>query len=139
MNLTKEVVEKLQEVNRYDLIVISYINETGYAGCNQQGHIVDRRFFPEAVPARYNSILGIPEPKLILEQGEFKTQHDYELALEKVNRKENSISENHDRRKRWWMMFRILSYEQLHDMKLTWTEEEIISIRTKEKEQSIKR
>ena len=63
MNLTKDTFEKLKEAKRYDLILIAYINESGYAGCNKQGHIVDRRFYPDAVPVQKNSMLGIPEPK----------------------------------------------------------------------------
>lgn len=63
MNLTRETVEKLQEAKRYDLIVIAYINESGYAGCLPNGNIVDRRFYPEALPVQKNSMLGIPQPK----------------------------------------------------------------------------
>lgn len=63
MNLDREAVLKLQAAKRYDLIVISYINESGYAGVMPTGEIVDRRFFPEAYPVRENSLLGIPKSK----------------------------------------------------------------------------
>lgn len=63
MNLTKESFLKLQEDKRLDLILIAYINESGYAGVDKQGHIVDRRFFPDAVPVQENSLMGIPAPK----------------------------------------------------------------------------
>lgn len=63
LNLTREAVLKLQEAKRYDLIVIAYINESGYAGCLSTGEIVDRRLFPEAYPIQANSMFGIPTPK----------------------------------------------------------------------------
>lgn len=62
-NLTRDAIEKLQAVKRYDLIVIAYINDSGYAGVTREGQIVDRRFFPEAYPVRENSMLGIPKSK----------------------------------------------------------------------------
>lgn len=65
MNLTKQSLKKLQEAKRYDLIVIAYINESGYAGCMPNGNIVDRRFYPEAVPVAKNSMFGIPGQKQI--------------------------------------------------------------------------
>lgn len=63
MNLTRESILKLQAAKRYDLILIGYINESGYAGCMPTGEIVDMRFFPEAYPVAENSLFGIPKPK----------------------------------------------------------------------------
>jgi hypothetical protein len=63
MNLTRESILKLQEAKRYDLILIAYINESGYAGILSTGEIVDRRYFPEAMPVQENKMLGIPKPK----------------------------------------------------------------------------
>ena len=63
MNLTRESILKLQEAKRYDLILIAYINESGYAGCLSTGEIVDRRFFSEATAIQENSLFGIPKPK----------------------------------------------------------------------------
>lgn len=63
MNLDRESIIKLKAANRYDLMVVMYINESGYAGCMPSGEIVDRRFFPEAIPVQENSMLGIPKPK----------------------------------------------------------------------------
>jgi hypothetical protein len=63
LGLTRESVIKLQEAKRYDLIVIAYINESGYAGCMPNGNIVDRRLFPEAYPIQENSLFNIPKPK----------------------------------------------------------------------------
>lgn len=66
MNLTREAILKLKEAGRYDLILISYINESGYAGIMPEtGEIVDRRYFNEAIPVQKNQSLGIPEPKKI--------------------------------------------------------------------------
>ncbi len=53
----------LQQVGRYDLILIAYINESGYAGIMPDGHLVDRRIYPQAIPIQENSLMGIPKPK----------------------------------------------------------------------------
>jgi len=63
MNLSRESIVKLQEAKRYDLILIAYINDSGYAGMLPTGEIVDRRFFPEAFPIDENKMMGIPKPK----------------------------------------------------------------------------
>lgn len=63
MKLNREAIIKLQETNRYDLIVIYYINESGYAGLMPNGSIVDRRFFPEATPIKENPLFGIEQQK----------------------------------------------------------------------------
>ena len=63
MNLTRESILKLQEAKRYDLILIAYINDSGYAGVLSTGEIVDRRFFPEAHAIQENPMIGIPKPK----------------------------------------------------------------------------
>ncbi len=65
MNLSREQVEKLEEKGRHDLIVIAYINDSGYAGITQEGRIVDRRLYPEAQPVPENKMLGIPKAKEI--------------------------------------------------------------------------
>lgn len=61
--MTEEVKQKLRDAGREDLIRIHEINQSGYAGCNRNGQIVDRREHPEAVPVAKNSLFGIPEPK----------------------------------------------------------------------------
>lgn len=64
MNLDRDAISKLQEANRWDLIVAMYINDSGYAGIMpDNGRIVDRRIYPEAIPVQENSMMGIPPPK----------------------------------------------------------------------------
>jgi len=53
----------LKDKGREDLIKIMEINDSGYAGCDRNGNIVDRREHPEAVPVQENRLLGIPKPK----------------------------------------------------------------------------
>lgn len=61
--MTEETKHKLREAGREDLINIHEINQSGYAGINSKGMIVDRREFPEAVPVPENRMLNIPAPK----------------------------------------------------------------------------
>lgn len=43
---------------------ITGLNASGYAGCNPDGMIVDRREFPNAVPVQQSSVFpGIAKPK----------------------------------------------------------------------------
>ena len=62
MQLSEETKQKLREAGREDLIKVSEINDSGYAGCDRKGQIVDRRDNPQAVPVQENSLLGIPKP-----------------------------------------------------------------------------
>ncbi len=61
--MTEEMKEKLRAAGREDLIKIHDINQSGYAGVNRDGQIVDRREFPDAVPVMKNSLLNIPAAK----------------------------------------------------------------------------
>lgn len=61
--MTDETKQKLKDMGRPDLVEIFELNASGYAGCDRNGQIVDRRKFPEAVPVQKNSLFGIPEPK----------------------------------------------------------------------------
>lgn len=63
MPLSEETKRILREKGREDLIEISEINDSGYAGVMPNGNIVDRRKHPEAVAVQENSWLGIPKPK----------------------------------------------------------------------------
>jgi hypothetical protein len=63
MNLTRDAILKFKAAKRHDLILVAYINESGYAGCLPTGEIVDRRHFPEATPVQENTLLDIPKPK----------------------------------------------------------------------------
>lgn len=54
------------EIDRYirgEYKKILEMNKSGYAGVLQNGNIVDRRKYPEAIAVRQNFALGIPEPK----------------------------------------------------------------------------
>ena len=56
--------QQLIAAGREDLIEAHEITVSGYAGVMpHNGMSVDRRKHPEAIPARKNSALGIPEPK----------------------------------------------------------------------------
>jgi hypothetical protein len=61
--MTEETKQALIAAGRKDLIDIHEINQSGYAGVNKKGNIVDRRLYPDAVPVQKNSIFGIPEPR----------------------------------------------------------------------------
>ncbi len=58
-----DVYKKMMADNDMGFIVISYINESGYAGCLPNGNIVDRRIYPEAIPIQANGMFGVVEPK----------------------------------------------------------------------------
>ena len=61
--MTEEMKHKLIDADRKDLVEVHEINQSGYAGINPNGNIVDRRKFPKAVPVQRNEMLNIPEPK----------------------------------------------------------------------------
>ncbi len=61
--MTEEMKKKLIEAGRKDLVEVHEINQSGFAGINRNGNIVDRRKFPKAVPVQKNEMLNIPEPK----------------------------------------------------------------------------
>lgn len=65
--MTEETKQKLRDVGREDLIETHELLMSGYAGVNQQGTIVDRRKFPNAVPIQENSMFNTPAPKPLLE------------------------------------------------------------------------
>lgn len=63
--MTEETKQKLRAAGRQDLIDVHELNQSGYAGVNRQGMIVDRRTNPDAVPVQKNDLFGIPEPKKV--------------------------------------------------------------------------
>jgi hypothetical protein len=63
--MTEESKQKLRDAGRQDLIDTYELIQSGYAGVNQQGTIVDRRAFPDAVAIQENSMFNTPKPKLI--------------------------------------------------------------------------
>ena len=56
-------MDKDQQERFYSIMNVKSTISSGYAGVNKNGNIVDRRFFPDAVPCLKNSMLGTPEPK----------------------------------------------------------------------------
>lgn len=66
--LSEEIKEALRKAGREDLILVEEINQSGYAGIMPEtGTIVDRRKFPFAIPVQKNILLGIPEPKEVID------------------------------------------------------------------------
>jgi hypothetical protein len=61
--MTDETKQKLRDAGRQDLIDTYDLLQSGYAGINQQGTIVDRREFPSAVPIQHNPMFNTPPPK----------------------------------------------------------------------------
>lgn len=56
--------QKLIDAGREDLVKVHEINLSGYAGAlPSNGMIVDRREYPEAIPAEKNPLFNLPEPK----------------------------------------------------------------------------
>lgn len=63
--MTKEQYEMLREKGGYEALYIDLLNASGFAGCLQNGNIVDRRYRPDAYPIHKNSIFGVVPPKEI--------------------------------------------------------------------------
>lgn len=55
--------KKLIDAGRKDLVDACELTESGYAGVNSKGTIVDRRKFPDAIPVQANPMFSAPEPK----------------------------------------------------------------------------
>ena len=53
------------------------IIESGYAGVDKTGKIVDRREYPDAVPIQRNTLLDVPEPK----EGDYQTSVANDMAI----------------------------------------------------------
>lgn len=61
--------EALKELRKHN-----ELKQSGFAGVDKQGQIVDRRICPTAIPMQKNSLLDIPEPKSIINtERTFKT------------------------------------------------------------------
>ena len=61
--MNESTKQKLKENGREDLIETHELLESGYAGIDKQGQIVDRRKFPEATPIQENQMFNTPKPK----------------------------------------------------------------------------
>jgi hypothetical protein len=49
----------------FELVRIQKLNKSGFAGCDRNGTIVDRRQYPQAMPIAKNSMFGITNPRCI--------------------------------------------------------------------------
>lgn len=61
--MKKETYELLKEKKAYDALWMDLLNASGYAGVLPSGEIVDRRYYPDAIPIEKNSVFGVVEPK----------------------------------------------------------------------------
>lgn len=61
--MTIEHYRQLLENEYYETIWIDLLNASGWAGMLHNGNIVDRRYFPEAIPIQKNSLFGVEEPR----------------------------------------------------------------------------
>jgi len=55
--------EQNEALRKDDLLSTMELLKSGYAGCNPNGNIVDRREFPNAVPMQENLMFNTPKPK----------------------------------------------------------------------------
>lgn len=61
--MKKQDYEQLIEKKQFEPLWLDLLNASGYAGVLPNGGLVDRRYYPEAVPVQANSIFGLNEPK----------------------------------------------------------------------------
>lgn len=47
----------------YQALWLELLNASGFAGVLPNGNIVDRRYFPEAIPVQENKLFGVAKPK----------------------------------------------------------------------------
>lgn len=63
--MNRDLLKKLKEAGRYDLIESHKITMRGLAGVLSNGNIVDRVEHPEAISVLQNPMMGIPKPAVI--------------------------------------------------------------------------
>ncbi|CAL2106689.1 hypothetical protein T190115A13A_270046 [Tenacibaculum sp. 190524A02b] len=63
--MTLKQYEELREKRIYEPLWLDLLNASGFAGCTRQGHIVDRRYYPDAMPVAENRMMGIAKPKKV--------------------------------------------------------------------------
>jgi len=61
--MTEENKKKLILAGRPDLVELIELNQSGYAGVDRNGTIVDRRKHIDAIPVPENSLLGVAKPR----------------------------------------------------------------------------
>lgn len=63
MDITEEEKEEVRIELMQNIIEMSQLIRSGYAGINSIGNVVDRRIIHDAIPIQENALLGTPEPK----------------------------------------------------------------------------
>ncbi len=46
---------------------ITELNESGFAGIDRNGNIVDRRIHPEAIPVQENPLFNVAKPRKVIQ------------------------------------------------------------------------
>jgi hypothetical protein len=78
--MTKEQYQNLIEDGDFEPIWMELLNASGWAGILSNGNLVDRRYFPEAIPVQKNSIFGVENPKESIELSNLKAIQEYLLS-----------------------------------------------------------
>lgn len=60
---TPERIYKEGDPDAYSMKWITELNQSGYAGINRIGRIIDRREYPKAVAIQTNSLFNVVKPK----------------------------------------------------------------------------
>jgi len=63
--MSEETRQKLIDQGRSDLVETYDLIQSGYAGVDKNGTIVDRRKHKDATPIQENSMLSAPKPKKV--------------------------------------------------------------------------
>lgn len=61
--MTLEQYEKLREKKQFEPLWLDLLNASGYAGVLPSGGLVDRRYYPDAIPVQKNSMFGVLGPR----------------------------------------------------------------------------
>lgn len=83
MHKSRESIDEQQASEQFTALI--ELNNSGWAGIMPGIGIVDRRRYPEAMPVQKNSMLGIPEPKVLPEWGAFDYEND-EFGIDLINK-----------------------------------------------------
>ena len=68
--MDEKAKQQLRDAGRQDLIDGIELAQSGYAGMDSKGQILDRRTNPDLMPIPKNSLLKVPEPKYQPDGGE---------------------------------------------------------------------
>lgn len=61
--MKSEDYNKLLEKGQIMPLYYDLLNASGWAGVTKSGMLVDRRYYPEAIPIQENSIFGVAKPR----------------------------------------------------------------------------